>query len=393
MANSNIRSRSAKSTPKRPKDFPLTPRGDGRWCKKVKGKMHYFIGTADEALNEWLRVKDDILAGRTPREKDDNGYSLKDLANDFLNAKLPKLANGELSAHTFSDYQRTCAKLIKQFGGSRRVDDLRPDDFEKFRHSLGKNFSATTLSNEINRTRIILKYASDQQKIGRPVVYGQSFAKPAARTLRKARNEAGPKLFEADELRRIIKEADPWLRAMVLLGINGGLGNTDIANLPQSAIAAEGWLNYPRPKTEIRRRIPLWKETREAITKAIETRPEPKDNRDANLVFITVQGNRWTRMKPSKTNPKQYVSVNTLGARFGALLKRLKINGRKGLGFYTLRHTFETIAGESKDQVAVDAVMGHVDSSMAAVYRERISDDRLRDVTEHVRRWLNLDAE
>ena len=47
------------------------------------------------------------------------------------------------------------------------------------------------------------------------------------------------------------------------------------------------------------------------------------------------------------------------------MLKRLKINGRNGLGYYTLRHKFETVAGESKDQVAVNAIMGHVDNSMA----------------------------
>ena len=33
-------------------------------------------------------------------------------------------------------------------------------------------------------------------------------------------------------------------------------------------------------------------------------------------------------------------------------------------------------------------VMGHTDTSMAGVYRERISDDRLRAVAGHVRAWL-----
>jgi hypothetical protein len=32
--------------------------------------------------------------------------------------------------------------------------------------------------------------------------------------------------------------------------------------------------------------------------------------------------------------------------------------------------------------------MGHADHSMASYYRERISDDRLQAVTDHVRAWL-----
>jgi hypothetical protein len=44
--------------------------------------------------------------------------------------------------------------------------------------------------------------------------------------------------------------------------------------------------------------------------------------------------------------------------------------------------------GDAKDQVAVNAIMGHVDGTMAAVYRERIDPDRLRAAVEQVRRWL-----
>jgi len=73
---------------------------------------------------------------------------------------------------------------------------------------------------------------------------------------------------------------------------------------------------------------------------------------------------------------------------FRKLLNSLDINSRKGLGFYTLRHTFETLGGESQDQVAVNALMGHVDSSMAGLYRERISDERLQAVTDMVWAWL-----
>ena len=44
-------------------DSPLTLRGDGRYQKNVKRRAFYFTGTKEQALNEWLRVKDDLYAG------------------------------------------------------------------------------------------------------------------------------------------------------------------------------------------------------------------------------------------------------------------------------------------------------------------------------------------
>jgi hypothetical protein len=46
------------------------------------------------------------------------------------------------------------------------------------------------------------------------------------------------------------------------------------------------------------------------------------------------------------------------------------------------------VGDESGDQIATNAIMGHVDDSMADLYRERISDARLQAVVDHVRAWL-----
>jgi integrase len=79
---------------------------------------------------------------------------------------------------------------------------------------------------------------------------------------------------------------------------------------------------------------------------------------------------------------------HTLAKEYAKLLHELGINSRKGIGFYTLRHTYRTVADESKDQAAVDYTMGHEVPHMSAVYRETISDERLKAVTDHVRCWV-----
>ena len=89
--------------------------------------------------------------------------------------------------------------------------------------------------------------------------------------------------------------------------------------------------------------------------------------------------------KPSRT---RFARLRTIQSRkIRKVLTALKLH-RNGLGFYALRHTFETIGGDSRDQVAVDAIMGHARDDMASAYRERIDDARLVAVTEHVRKWL-----
>ena len=79
-------------------------------------------------------------------------------------------------------------------------------------------------------------------------------------------------------MRSILKAVSQPLQSMVLLGINCGFGQTDVANLPRASLDLDtGWVDFPRPKTGIERRCPLWAETVEALREANTHRPTPKD--------------------------------------------------------------------------------------------------------------------
>jgi len=150
--------------------------------------------------------------------------------------------------------------------------------------------------------------------------------------------------------------------------------------LRQPALSAvnldAGWLDYPRPKTGINRRCPLWPETVQAMREALADRHEPKDPADAGLFFITKYGLSWAKS----------TSDNPITKEMRKLLDKLDINGHRN--FYTLRHTFRTVADEARDQPAADFIMGHARDDMASVYRETLSDARLLTVSQHVHDWL-----
>jgi integrase len=361
-------------------DFPLFAHATGRWAKKIRGKLHYFGPWADPdaALTKYLEQKDALHSGRKVRP-DAGALTMKDAANAFLNAKQALVDAGELAPLTWADYKTACDEAVAAFGKGRLLADLGPDDFAALRGRMAKKWGPQRLGKNIQFVRCVFKYAYDAELIDRPVRFGPGFKRPSRKVMRLHRAKQGPKLFTAEEVRKLIAAAGPVLKAMILLGINAGFGNSDCGNLPRAALDLDGaWVDYPRPKTGIARRCPLWPETVEAVKDALAARPEPKQAEHAGLVFLTRLGDSW----------HTGTTDGPLSRELGKLLRRLKINGRTGLGFYSLRHTFRTVADEAKDQPAADFIMGHESPHMSSVYRERISDERLRAVSDHVRQWL-----
>jgi integrase len=383
-----------KSTkPKKPRpDFPLFPHATGRWAKKVRGKFEYFGKIADDpqgklALASWTAQKDDLLAGRKPRKAGEY-LSVADLCNRFLNAKRLRVDSREIAVRTWGELYDTCEAVVSEFGKTRAVDDLRQDDFQKLRGTLAKRYGPVRLGNEIQRVRSVFSWGFDEGHIEAPVRIGKDFRRPEKHVIRKNRASRGKRMFEAAACQTLLGAADLQLQAMICLGLNCGLGNNDCGSMREHHVdLKKGWLDYPRPKTGIERRCPLWPETVVAIKAAVAARPKAADRADADRVFLTAAGMPWTADAKLKEDGGSGPRVDCVTQCFRTLLDKTQLH-KPGLGFYALRHTFETIAGGTADQVAVDMIMGHADDSMAATYRENVDDKRLRAITDHVHKWL-----
>jgi integrase len=394
--------------PKKPYDgFPLFPHANGLWAKKILGKLHYFgpWRSPDEALRRFQEERDDLYAGRMPRGKQE-GTTVRELCNEYLNRKRLKLNNDELSPRSFADMHLACKRIVEEFGPQRAISDIQPQDFAAMEAKFPKTWGVIRRGREIQLVRSVFHFAMSQGLINTVVRFGD-FKKASKKILRrhraKMRAANGLRIFERDELLALLDGAlvvgedgpelvrpSMALRAMILLGANCALGNSDIAGLTFSALdLAGGWLNLARQKTGVERRCPLWPETVLVLKEVIAARPEPKDDQDREIVFLTHTRTRWLKINFTELADGK-VAVNSHDAitkKFRKLLDALGML-RPGRCFYALRHGFQTVADETKDRVAVAAIMGHVDGTMSDHYRERISDGRLRAVADHVRAWL-----
>jgi integrase len=306
-------------------EFPLFPHATKRWAKKIRGKMYYFgpWDDPDKALTEYERQKDALHAGRKPRPQTD-GLTVKELANAFLNHKKALLEAGELSPHTWDNYERAAVELVAQLSKTRIVADLDPEDFAKLRNNMAKKWGPHRLAVTIQHIRSIFKHGYDSGMMDRPMRFGPQFKRPTKKTFRLHRAKKGPNLFSREEILVLLLQAPVHLEAMILLGINCGMGNSDCGNLPLTALdLGNGWLDYPRPKTGIPRRCPLWPETVEALRETLAKRPKPKKEEHAGLVFVTKYGLPWAKDTPD----------NPITKEMRKLLDKLGINGNRN--FYT----------------------------------------------------------
>jgi integrase len=421
--------RKTSDRPRKPyPEFPLYPHPLGYWSKKINSQILHFgrwgrvvKGKVEPLLYEesWRKALlayksriDDAVAGSirgtVVSEKPTNAVghnNIADLCNLFLTSKMRKMQSGELSPRSFSEYRQATDLLVGTFGKQTRIGDLAPADFESLRATMAKRWGPARLSKFIQMVRTILKYATDNELIDRPARLGSGFNKPSKAFMRKHKAASDKKLFTPTDILRVLDALDgkevslpshkpgvfinvkfkprPVLRAAVLLGINAGLGNSDVAGLQFSHLIRGGeWLDYPRVKTGLPRRVPLWSQTVDAISVAISQRGQPKRTVDSECVFINRGGRRMVQM--TERSHQDYIS-----SQFRSVLRQLQMNQRKGLNFYSLRHTFATVALESGDRDACRALMGHAVHDMLSVYDETgPSDARLRAVVDHVRQWL-----
>ncbi len=373
--------RAGASSKSGPQDSPLCfHKATGYYIKTVKGRRYYLSKDENEALRIWQLHKESFRLGIDPRKEDptpDGSKTLRDCVNEFLTAKECQVTSGEIKQRTFDDLHATCGRMVEFWGGHRAVVTLRPAHFTAYKAKTAETRNVVSLTNEITRVRQVFIWCAKSKLIAGEPDFGPEFVRSSPQAIRRHRNRREDPTLTRKEILGAMVELGLHFRAMAWLGINCGFTPSDCAELPLNGVDLEnGWISFPRPKTEVNRLCPLWPETLQALRESQAWRVPNKTSDAAGRFFTTYRGSALSEMDQPVTR------------RFTEALKRIEAH-RSGKSFYSLRHSFATKAREANDDTAVRVIMGHKDQSILDEhYTHGFDRSRLLRVANHVRNWL-----
>lgn len=349
--------------------YKLRAHANGSWCKKLKGKLHY-LGPWDcpeDAEKRWERILRADSEQVDIVEPDD--LAVADLCTLFYRFKEREVDRGSISDGQCREYKRLCQLIVDSIGADVLVSDLSPGHFGRLRQALDrKGYVPTTMSKKIIQLRAVFQWAMrNGHTDGKILIFGDELQVPTRRELRQfkenKRIEKGTRMFEAEEILRLLDAADEMLSAAIWLGYTAGFGHADLARLRSVHIDFDaGWISMPRSKTGVPRKAKLIPEATQAL----------QDILDGDELF--------------KMNAAD-VESDLIGRRFRVLQQKVGC-WREGRGHYGLRHSCRTVLDELMDPVVAGIIMGHVDESTASNYIQRIDNSRFEKAAEHLRSWL-----
>jgi integrase len=349
--------------------FPLTLHATGQYCKKIRGKRYYFGKDKKLALQRYLEQATDLHAGRTLKpDPESQDTTLKLLSNAYLDNQETRVVLGEIKPRQVHDQKLILIRFVRYIGTHTRISEIIPPDLQGYLKKLVKESKApSTINNHVSVIKALFHWAENNQIVSNI---------PNIKTLKKSPvKKTNKQTFTAEQVKALLSNANPKMKAMIWLGLNCAFGCTDCAELSWKNIDfKDKRVSFPRPKSGIERNLPLWEQTISALQEV---------SKEGKTVFLTRQGNKYVRVD-QKTKPDGTIKTvfhNNITKEFKKIVSKSGIKVEKGVGFYTLRRTAATLAAQSKDPFAVQQLLGHADLKMASIY--------VQDVAEQTDRVIN----
>jgi integrase len=282
--------------------------------------------------------------------------SLRVFCAEWLEEKEPSVSDS-----TKKFYRKTVEKLLEYFGerAEQPITEVTPGDLVRFRNTLAKQTSPSTVNHDLICVRMIFKAA---RQFGRISEDPGEFLKPIREF--DDPNEEKRRPFTIPELQRLLAVVDDEWKSMIRIGLYTGARLSDIALLRWSNIDLErGELRFTSRKTAKSTLLPIVG----PLQAHIEGLPSSDDADD------------FLHPRAAGTFNRQNISAG-LSKQFGELLdqaglRQIKATGSlnrrraNGLSFHSLRHSTVSLLKDAGVPMAVVLeIVGHSDAKTSALY-------------------------
>jgi integrase len=287
------------------------------------GKRIYLGSDKDNALKRYHQLNLDY----EPVQKElalPVSITIKDLANRFITAQQANWRNPKTTLKCYKDW---LGRFIKDHP-RLKVADLTVEMFATWKISLKKrDYSSESINHFLSSVRAIFVFAEEAGLIEK------------APKLSRIKNERSPKtgskgkpLYTADDLHKLLGNADLKLRTMIMLALNCGFGPKDLQDLTWDDILGDR-ITLPRSKTDVWQTYLLWPETKKLLDEIrkqramliIRTAKRKVYHSDYGHVFVTKFWRPWNK--------------DAVAEQFRKLCKKAEV---PCYGFYRLRHCAST---------------------------------------------------
>lgn len=428
----------------------------GQWCRKYTlpggQRRPFYFGVwadPDAALNDWRRRDAAIRAGAdsaAARAGLPRNPTLRQLCKAYLDHTAARVGPNGIAPATYRTDRHALRRALDTTRGGldpvRAADTLTPADFARLHRALQRS-SPHTAAHVIGAVSRVFTWAAADHGFPAPLM-GSAFRRPSKASVRRHDTLSTKPVLAAWQVRALLAASrDPTMRACILLGVNCGMGASDIAEIPAAALIrqlGDEWgtgdaparIVYPRAKTAIIRATALWPETIRAIVAARDACPQsgsprPRPRRGpaprasapapdaapsrrfhATADLLLRDHNGAPLVHESSTGA---YAIDNIAQRFRRLVRRLERahdaappthapsapehpNPWRGVTFYRLRHTFGTVAnivggtGGHGDGETRRIIMGQLTHALDQTYVREHGWHRIDAMAENVRRWV-----
>jgi integrase len=370
------------------------PHRDG-WVRWYAGRTVFVCGKSTplgEVDDRWFEKRKKIdAAGKGELIPLPSTRTYREVLSEFLGAMEHRVKTGKprpLSPRTLHNYSVDLNAFGAFVHNGEKVADMdidaanSPAVLGAFARGYGE-WKASGFDSIVSRVSALFRWAVEMEYVDR-FRPGPAFQRPAKSEIRDDRIDLA-KSFTPTQIGKLWRKANHTVRCWIALGVCAAFNNSDVGHLSRRVVNLDtGVIDFRRRKTgKVRRVIPL--PVAVVLLLRDYRRPDPTDPADADLFFVTEQGNPYSRTDRETWKPS--CSISRL---FAKLIDDADVTVGSGQNFSGLRTTFYNLCPKGyADERAI--IMGRAKGSIDLDhYLEDVGMDRLSHVVSHV--WSQVSS-